>query len=216
MWSRIAVFLAGASLAAAQGVERGSKEFSIGPPTANHAANGPYGIRAEGMPLKRVLARAYGIPEHRILGPDWLATERYAIVARVNDPAELQGLLQQELTARFHMLVHRETKNVPVFVMKPAQGGAKLGAAPAGPPTLKMTKTTMAGLAAALSDQISRPVFDETGIDGRFDVSLSWKFGNVASLQAAMKEQLGLELVDQNRSVEFLVIDHIEKLQFPK
>jgi uncharacterized protein (TIGR03435 family) len=59
-------------------------------------------------------------------------------------------------------------------------------------------------------------VFDETGIEGRFDFSLSWKAGDIGSLQAAVKDQLGMQLLEEKRNVEILVIDHIEKLHFDK
>ena len=79
-----------------------------------------------------------------------------------------------------------------------------------------MNHTTVAAFAGSLADYIKRPVFDETGLDGSFDFSLSWKMGNAASLQDAVKQQLGLQLVEDRRSLQLLIIDHIESLQFPK
>ena len=43
--------------------------------------NEPLRGSPEGMPLLRVISRAYAFPEYRIIGPDWLASERYAIAA---------------------------------------------------------------------------------------------------------------------------------------
>ena len=197
------------------------KEFSIGPPTRNQSGFSAYGIRAEGVYLKRALARAYGLPEHRIIGPDWLETERYAITGQVENPADFKPLFQQELTARFHMVAHLETREVPVYVLKTIDGGAiRSASGDAGGRGLtgsfKMPHATVAAFAAFLSDYIQRPVFDETGMDGNFDFSLSWNKGNPAALQEAVKQQLGLQLADDKRSVELLIVEHIEKLQFPK
>jgi uncharacterized protein (TIGR03435 family) len=197
------------------------KEFSIGPPTRNQSGFSPYGIRAEGVPLKRALARAYGLPEHRIIGPDWLDTERYAITGQVDNPADFKPLFQQELTARFHMAAHLETKEVPIYIlrtieggaMKPSSGDSAGGRGMSG--GLRM-QSTVEAFVSQLSDLIKRPVFDETGMDGTFDFSLSWKKGNPESLQEAVKQQLGLQLVDDKRSLDLLIVDHIEKLQFPK
>jgi uncharacterized protein (TIGR03435 family) len=197
------------------------KEFSIGPPTRNQSGFSPYGIRAEGVYLKRALARAYGLPEYAIIGPDWLDTERYAITGQVDNPADFKALFQQELTARFHMAAHLETKEVPIYLLKTIDGGAMR------PPSgdsggrglsggLKMSHTTVAAFAGFLADYIRRPVFDETGMDGSFDFSLSWNKGSPAALQEAVRQQLGLQLVEDKRSVELLIIEHIEKLQFPK
>jgi uncharacterized protein (TIGR03435 family) len=208
--------------ASALWAQSGWTEFSIGPATASHSQFSRFGIRAEGVPLLRAIARAYGVPEHRVAGPPWLPTERYAITAQVSDPLQFQPLFQQELANRFHMLAHREQRDIPVFVLKPVEGAQKL--TPAAPPGsasmagggLQMSGATMAGFAAALADSIRRPVIDETGIDGAFDFKLSWQGGNMASLQAAARQQLGLQLIDDKRVVELLIIDHIEKLEFPK
>jgi uncharacterized protein (TIGR03435 family) len=201
-----------------QAVSPGWKEFSIGPATANHSQFSRFGIRAEGVPMKRLLSRAFGLPEHRILGPDWLNSQRYALTAQVDDPKDFQPLMQQELAARFHMLSHREPRVVPVFVLKKPEGVAK----PSDSSGMKESHLSdgalkihgsIADLASALADAIQRPVFDETDQDGNFDIALSWNPGNLASLQAAVKQQLGLELVDDKRMVDLLIIDHIEKLQ---
>jgi uncharacterized protein (TIGR03435 family) len=200
-----------------QAASPGWKEFSIGPATANHSQFSRFGIRAEGVPMKRLLSKAFGLPEHRILGPDWLNSQRYALTAQVDDPKDFQPLMQQELAARFHMLSHREQRVVPVFVLEKPEGVAK-------PPESNGTKKSdlsdrslkmygsIADLASALADAIQRPVFDETGQDGNFDFALSWNPGDLASLRAAVKQQLGLELVDDKRMVDLLIIDHIEKL----
>jgi|HubBroStandDraft_1064217.scaffolds.fasta_scaffold127380_2 uncharacterized protein (TIGR03435 family) len=197
------------------------KEFSIGPPTRNQSGFNASGIRAEGVPLKRALARAYGLPEHRIIGPGWIGTERYAIVGQVSDPKDFQPLFQQELTNRFQMTAHRETKEVPVYVLKTMEGGKpplsgggteqkRMGQG------LKMTGVNVGRFASELADYIEKPVFDETGMDGKFDFSLFWTGGNGAALQAAVKDQLGLQLVDDRRVLDILIIDHIEKPQFSK
>ena len=176
------------------------KEFTIGPPTRNQSGFSQYGIRAEGVPLKRALARAYGLPEYAIIGPDWVDTERYAITGQVENPADFKPLFQQELTTRFHMVAHTETKEVPVFLLKTMEGGAlkpASGDSPHGLAGLRLTHATVAVFAGALADLIRRPVFDETGLDGSFDLSLYWKSGNMVALQAAAKDQLGLQLVDK-------------------
>jgi uncharacterized protein (TIGR03435 family) len=168
--------------------------------------------------LKRALAKAYGLPEYAVIGPDWLDTERYAITGQVDNPADFKPLFQHELTARFHMLAHVETREVPVYLLKTIERGS------IRPPSgdiggrglsggLKMPHATVAAFAGFLADYIRRPVFDETGMDGAFDFSLSWNKGNPAALQEAVKQQLGLQLMSERRSVELLIIDHIEKLR---
>jgi uncharacterized protein (TIGR03435 family) len=75
-------------------------------------------------------------------------------------------------------------------------------------------------LAVALASEVGRPVIDQTGLKGRFDINLKWSpsaSGNVrpgsASLDppsavfTAIREQLGLNLEPGTATVEMLVID---------
>jgi uncharacterized protein (TIGR03435 family) len=70
-----------------------------------------------------------------------------------------------------------------------------------------------------LQQDVNGPVFDETGLAGRFDFfftfeSNSWS-SNIDHIVPALKEQLGLELVESKRQLDVLVIDHAEKPEFP-
>ncbi len=224
MRNKIGILLmAGVSLLGQESTAPGWQEFSIGPPTRNHSAFSREGIRAEGVPLKRVIARAYGLAEHRVIGPDWLDTERYALTAIASDPQDFQPLLQKELASRVHMAAQRETKEIAVYLLRPLEGmapsppPAQTQAKTGRPtPSIRMSHITMAAFAKEFADVIHKPVFDETGIDGSFDISFTWANNSPSSLQKAVKEQLGLQLVEDKRSVEILTIQHIEKLQFPK
>ena len=213
--------------AAAWGQSAAWQEFSIGPPTRMQAGWPPNGIRAEGIPLKRAIARAYGVAENRVLGPNWIDDTRYAITGIVANPKDFQPLFQQELGRQFHMLVHRETRVVPVFVLRPLPEPNKL-AAPSSASSAEMKadtrglagisfpRTTIPAFADMLGNIAGRPVIDETHLDNSFQVLLRWQSGSNSALQAAVRSQLGLDLVDENRGVDMLVIDHIEKLQFSK
>ena len=227
MNARTAIFLLILPAAIAQTASTGWQEFSIGPPTRNQAAWPQNGVRASGVPLKRAIARAYGVPENRIAGPDWLAETRYAITAIVADPKDFQPMFQKELANQFHMLAHRESKVVPVFVLKSSAEPSKLTAPGGGGPattsadsdglnTINYPHATMATFANALGDAVGRPVIDETGMDGAYEIVLRWKAGSNSGLQAGVKQQLGLDLADERRAVELLIIDHIEKLQLSK
>jgi uncharacterized protein (TIGR03435 family) len=201
------------------------KEFSIGPMVKPGGRYGNDGIRGDGVPLKKVIAKAYGLPEHRIVGPEWVNAQRYQWTAVVADAANFQPFMQQELASRFHMEAHRETRNVPVYLLRPSPD-----ARPGGPPAstmgiggseisgvgLRMPRSTMADFAGTLADMLLRPVFDETGMEGTYDIVLSWKFGNPESLKKAVKEQLGVEMVEDHRAVELLIITRIERPEFTK
>lgn len=88
--------------------------------------------------------------------------------------------------------------------------------------------TTLAELAGALPNYggLGRPVIDETGIRGRFDVSIEWTARVVlqnspptaeggsdlggTSFSEALADQLGLKLERTRAPVRVLVIDHVE------
>jgi uncharacterized protein (TIGR03435 family) len=75
---------------------------------------------------------------------------------------------------------------------------------------------TMEGLARNFGGRAGRPVFDRTGIEGYFDVSL--KFSPDPAVNSddpvfvtAIHEQLGLKLEPGRVPLQTLVIDHIER-----
>lgn len=84
---------------------------------------------------------------------------------------------------------------------------------------------TMAMLAGALPlpgmATLDRPVVDQTGLSGTFDLSIDWVPERTAdpntenqsgpTFLEALKDQLGLKLVPTTAQVKTLVIDHIEE-----
>src|SRR3984893_13223996 len=52
-------------------------------------------------------------------------------------------------------------------------------------------------------------VIDETGLTGRYDFDLKWDSNQPTSIVAAIREQLGLELVVQQRKLDHLAVDSI-------
>ena len=78
----------------------------------------------------------------------------------------------------------------------------------------------MAGFAQRLIEPLGRPVIDQTGLTGAFDVDLTFLPDNPAidpsnalnlpSLTSALREQLGLRLESARAPIEVLVIDRIQ------
>jgi uncharacterized protein (TIGR03435 family) len=87
----------------------------------------------------------------------------------------------------------------------------------------------MARLTSVLATALGRPVVDQTGLAGIYDLSVQWddapvKEGGVpgtevagavgndrGSIFTALQEQLGLRLTQQRTWVEVIVIDGIER-----
>jgi uncharacterized protein (TIGR03435 family) len=81
--------------------------------------------------------------------------------------------------------------------------------------------TDLARLVGLLSVQLGAPVKDDTGLQGKYDIALSWLTSAPGAepdsdagpdLFAAVQDQLGLRLEKKKGPVEILVIDHAEKV----
>jgi uncharacterized protein (TIGR03435 family) len=76
-----------------------------------------------------ILVRAYGMRPYQISGPGWMETERYDIDARYpaeTRPEEFSLMLQKLLADRFHLVLHRETREMSRYSLVVAKGGPKL------------------------------------------------------------------------------------------
>lgn len=71
------------------------------------------------------------------------------------------------------------------------------------------------GLAQAFFSSVDRPVFDETMLTGWFEMKLEWSDDpsqvEKPSLYTALRQQLGLKLESAKRSMEFLIIENVER-----
>jgi uncharacterized protein (TIGR03435 family) len=78
----------------------------------------------------------------------------------------------------------------------------------------------MRDFADKLAESLDRPVSDATGLQGGYEISLTWvpddgpaaSDGVGGSIFTAVQEQLGLRLEPQKASVEMLVVDRAEKV----
>jgi uncharacterized protein (TIGR03435 family) len=94
------------------------------------------GARAEYtyMALKELIVVAYKVKAYQITGPDWIANQRFDIVAKLPDGAskdDAPKMLQALLEDRFKLAVHRESKEHPVLALVVGKGGPKMKESPA-------------------------------------------------------------------------------------
>jgi uncharacterized protein (TIGR03435 family) len=197
----------------------------------------PGRIRATSITLNRCIREAYGVGPHQVIGgPDWIATDRWEIVARADRPVDdddiLMLMLRELLADRFRLVLHRETRMLPSYVlevdkkklkMQRAETGdsdTELHGGRGGPTTLEARKTDMNRLAEVLEWRMDRPVVNRTGLNGTFNFTLHWAPDNLrnpddvaddVSIFTAVGEQLGLRLRTAKAPVEVLVIDRVER-----
>jgi uncharacterized protein (TIGR03435 family) len=82
---------------------------------------------------------------------------------------------------------------------------------------LRAQNISLQTLAALLRSPTHRPVVDQTGIKGNFDIQLDYAPENapdstLPSIFTALQEQLGLKLTSQKVPAETLVVDHVERV----
>lgn len=77
-------------------------------------------VRMVGLTMRDLLGSAYRVKVYQISGPDWIATERYDINAKLPSgasPEKLPEMTQSLLGERFGLRAHREKKEMPVYAL---------------------------------------------------------------------------------------------------
>jgi uncharacterized protein (TIGR03435 family) len=189
----------------------------------------------------RVLLRNFNrlLEAQLVGGPDWVATERWDIVATVDPPrndAEMIELFKEMLTERFALRLRREMRELPVYRLVVARADGRLGPQ-LRPSGRHCNETNTCGDRGGVGEAIvagrtigevlrvfervaGRPVINQTGLDGPYDFTLRWRPDDtrgtnedLPSLFVAVEEQLGLKLVADRQPSDVLVIDAAERPQ---
>ena len=195
--------------------------------------NDPWSLRVTGVSLKSLVGWMEGVPQVRLIAPDWMSNHLYTLTAKVsgdyrlrlrrredseNSPgAEVRSMIRRELEERLQLKIHRETRVVPVYVVK-AGPNAKLGTgtpeglrAWARDGMFHAENVTEPAVLNWLQNELKRPVFGADFPAGGYDLQVKWTAGNARSLATALHEQLGLDLIEDNRELEFLIVDYALK-----
>jgi uncharacterized protein (TIGR03435 family) len=231
----------------------------------------PGRISYNSVPLKPLIFAAYSVADFQLKGPAWLESERYdisAVIPAGTSSRDFQAMMRQLMEDRFHLAVHRESKEVSGYRLVvgkkgpglkastdesvstgsaiPPHGAAKKGlgqdrfpqvAAPVGSPLilrmngkvkLAVRQVTLPELAAILAAEVDRAVVDATGLSAKYDVTLYYVPEQPSRIQAragvsqeevsgitlerAVEEQLGLRLEKGVVSIQYLVVDRVERI----
>jgi uncharacterized protein (TIGR03435 family) len=144
--------------------------------------------------LRRIIGLAYRPVQEFVGGPSWINTDGFDIEAKADftpNREQMLEMLRSLLADRFKLVVHRETRQMPVYALVLARADGKTGpqlrrAEPCAQDTrcggfsvgngvLKGAGVTLTQLAAELpSATEGRYVIDRSGLTGLFDVNLRW------------------------------------------
>ena len=86
-------------------------------------------VRCATLSLKDYISIAYRVKLPQISGPDWIASVKFDIQAKLPDGArraEVPEMMQALLAERFKLQLHRESKELPVYALVPGKGPVKL------------------------------------------------------------------------------------------
>lgn len=218
------------------------------------------GLRVSGANLRSLIMSAYNIRNFQLSGgPGWVYTERFNILAKPEHAADespadfrkmtdaqrraanelLRRRLQALLAERFQLVLRHETKEMPIYALVVAKGGAKMTESKEGDGSSMSTnntritcqRCTMESLAANLSGITGRTVHDETGLTAKFDFKMEWapepkpagadraegapaEFASTPegpTLFTALQQVLGLKLEPRKGPVDMYVIERAEK-----
>jgi uncharacterized protein (TIGR03435 family) len=202
----------------------------------------PGSVTMRNVSLRSCVRWAYHVVDYQVTGPDWLNSERYDIAAKAAGPTtedQLRVMLQALLAERFKLALHRQTKELPAYVLMAGKNGPKVhesqteGEMVVEPNQSRMTvsvqRAPVSQLVEMLSNLFRAPVLDETGLKGRYDISVNvakylpelGKRGEEHGAEAqadplsivtlALQEELGLKLESRKASIDLLIVDHAEK-----
>jgi len=135
---------------------------------------------------------AHKVQYHQITGgPAWLNSDKFDLSAEPDgdgqpNDGQWRTMVQKLLTDRFKLSFHRDKKELSVYALSVLKTGPKLtpsGGDPNGLPGLGFgglgrffaRNATMADFSGVMqTTALDRPVVDQTGIQGRYDFSLTW------------------------------------------
>ncbi len=171
---------------------------------AADAASGGPGTPDPGMfrcskcSLATLIVKAFNLQPYQFPGRTSLTENTYDIVAKIPAGAsaeEFSAMLQTLLKDRFGLAWHFEEKKMKGYHLVVAKSGSKLkestdAALPAAggheshshsgvvafgtSASFRAANQTTGDLVRVLSDQLGVPVDDETGLPGKYDISLRW------------------------------------------
>ena len=141
----------------------------------------PLGVRTDkaqatfgGMSLAALISYAYGVKLTQISGPDWLATQRFDIVAKLPEGGvteRVPEMMQALLADRFGLKLRRDNKEFSVYALVAAKTGMKLTPKPEDfDPKAHGDQMAIPvlSLTLLLEQSLGVPVVDETELKGQY------------------------------------------------
>ena len=203
--------------------------------STTHTSTGRFMM--DNFSLRDCIKYAFDVKDYALAAPSWSASPRFDIVAKPPagaSPRQYRAMLQTLLVQRFKLEYHREPKVVSAYVLVVDPKGLKVKPVktdePSGetwaPALIRAHHDSMAQFADVLSRQLDCPVKDGTGVDGIFDITLTFLPDDASTVRppagagdpdpassifSALREQAGLRLEAQRVTIDIIVVDRVER-----
>lgn len=194
-----------------------------------------------------LISLAYNTDNDKILaGPSWLDTDRFDVSARApagSTPEQARLMMQAMLAQRFSLKIHKDSKELPGFVLAAGNGKTKMKpAADAAAQTNCQGRQT--GAADAVPQQVveckgmsmddfarivvnwansSGSGLNKTGLEGKWDFTIQWTPPGLLaragadgiSIFDAVDKQLGLKLESGKVMQPVIYVDSVNEVPTP-
>jgi uncharacterized protein (TIGR03435 family) len=170
---------------------------------------GPTLIADAQLSARAIIALAYGVPKEYVDGPANILDKPWRIILRVETPEALNQILLAKVDSAFGVRTQIALHNKPVLLLKQSTLGlgkdlvqVDSSSAPEemrsySPGAELGTNVTLTNLAESLTDNLGLRVVNETGLNGRWNWTLTWDVTSLdvkADLRRSVEQQLGLKL----------------------
>jgi uncharacterized protein (TIGR03435 family) len=108
-------------------------------------------VRYSALTLKDYIAMAYSLDPPQVIAPGWMNEQRFEIAATLPPGAtreQTPEMLQALLAERFHLKIHKESRQFPVYALVVSKGGLKIRGTPIDPKAPPVAATETVGAAS--------------------------------------------------------------------
>jgi uncharacterized protein (TIGR03435 family) len=233
---------------------------TIKPAPDTNIPSGTYGIgssnyQAHGASLIYLLTFGFNMHPKQFVGlPAWATSDRYEVNAKLPEggrptDAQLRTMVQNLVKDRFAITFHIEKRELSAYTINVGKGGLAgikmtrsesqgtnsggtfQGSVP-GTGVMTMGNATMTDMASLMQRvMLDRPVVDQSGLTGRYNIALKWAPDDTQFIQmnlrlapppgadpdplpnlaTAFQEQLGMKLELTKAPVDVIVIDKLSR-----
>jgi thiol-disulfide isomerase/thioredoxin len=178
----------------------------------------PTGMDLLGEDADSLMTDVFNAFGNRYVLKDPLPEGRYDLrVNSVDVPQTvIDSIVQQAVLGALHLQIQSKTLTKPAYILQATDASKKLLSPSASTHAVKrgywhgnflLMNGTMDDLAYVLATGLENPVLNETGFEGTYDARFIVAGGDVDSLNAVLKETLGLELVPGNQEMSITVLE---------